>query len=432
MAEAGTGNPQDDPSRSHLNVIVVDDPAPLPEEPAEMTTFVKEEFGEDAEAMQELLAEVDGIDPLTGEPFGEDPAGADASGALDEPDPTEDPAPAQAGAEPGSQGTGVDPPADPGKPGEEPAGKGADPAPAPEAGAGDPAPDPAVLAADGKNQIPYSVLQSTRDRANLATADLERANARIAELEAGQAAAAPGAGEGARPAGTGDGTGAADRTAQRAAERAEVETAITEARDEYGDSAAKPYEVLLKRLDRMDEIEANQERILQQPSQQQQQDAAAGQDTTQIDVDAVPTLALWQADALAADAGDTTKSKVMWDLAIEQDELLEKNPAWANRPQQERFQEVVRILGGDVSGSGAPNPSQKPGEGTAGAQQRTVDDALAQAAQAGGPQTLSDLPGASAQQQDGSEWETMDTWEVAQRFQDMSPEQMEAVLARTA
>ena len=83
MAVAGTEPAQDDPSRSHLNVIVVDDPAPLPDNQEGMAQFVKDEFGDDAEAMQELLAEVDGIDPLTGEPFGEDPPGADAGGALD-------------------------------------------------------------------------------------------------------------------------------------------------------------------------------------------------------------------------------------------------------------------------------------------------------------------------------------------------------------
>ena len=75
-------------------------------------------------------------------------------------------------------------------------------------------------------------------------------------------------------------------------------------------------------------------------------------------IDGNPNLSEWQREANAAKAGDVTKSTLKWEQALAMDGALKNNPEWAGRSMADRFGEVVKILGGDAPGSGAPAPSQ--------------------------------------------------------------------------
>ena len=429
MADVATPTPEVDPSQRHLVEVVVPDGDPLPDDPAELARLAESEFGVDAPAMQELFAQVDGLDPLTGEALAPDPEGG-AQPPATEPDPA-----------PGTPGEGSPPqitvadPADPSPPsgggegeGKQPAA-GADPAPTPEGGtAEDPAAqaDPAgVATADGKHVIPYSVLQTTREQNN-------QLRARIEELEAARVQPAPPVPGTTEP--TPD-PGVAERAAaaaQEAARRAEVNEAVAKVESEFGEEAAKPYRTILEENGQLrDRLARVEERFVADDGRQFRD----LQSQIQTAIDQVPAMADWQADAEAARAGDTTKSAHMWELVMANDAVLQRSAEWQGRPRVERYQHVAKMLGGgDAPASGAPNPSQEPGGGTPAptpeqqaAAQRAVDRSAGP-----GVTSLTDLPGSAPTQTDGQQYETMDAMELTDAFDGMSTAAIEELLARTA
>lgn len=98
----------------------------------------------------------------------------------------------------------------------------------------------------------------------------------------------------------------------------------------------------------------------------------------QEDVDEVPELLAWQ----------TNPDQAMFTAAVQMDNYLRAQPAWANKPQAERFAEVVRRVKQDAGIA----DQQRPAEPTKQRQQIDPKEAI-KAAPRRAPASLSDLTG---------------------------------------
>lgn len=228
----------------------------------------------------------------------------------------------------------------------EPAAPAAAPAPvaASQPAAAQPVPD-GVLTKDGKQVIPYEVLQQTRDQANQAKAQaaevqaqLEAANRQLAEL-----------------------------TARMNAGRSPDQQSEPFNPDDF----PKPL---------VDQLQAMNQQIAELKQAKEQSDAeatrlrlrAAAQEA-QPHIDANPYLRQWQA-----------KGGAVWQEAAKVDNALKADPAWQAKPLAERFAEVARRVCDTYCIPYAPqgNPAPTP----------TPTPQPAPAAQAG-PTSISDIPG---------------------------------------
>lgn len=112
------------------------------------------------------------------------------------------------------------------------------------------------------------------------------------------------------------------------------------------------------------------------------------------------------------------------------DEVLRTQPKWQGKPLQERFEAAVRMfeaVNGVIEVPGSAGKNLPADDASA-----KVDAAVKKAeAQAQGPHTLSDIPGGSpAPSNDHDAFEGMTSTALTERFMTMSPEQIEAELAR--
>lgn len=128
-------------------------------------------------------------------------------------------------------------------------------------------------------------------------------------------------------------------------------------------------------------------------------------------IGAHPLLSSWQ-----------QKGGVVWGRAIELDEAIKSDPAWANKPLAERFGEVQKRLA-DELGITAPAAHQ---------QQQAAAPAPATPEPTNfRPNTLSDLGGGAATQHDPLD-ASQDGMALARRFATMTPEQIAAAVRRSA
>lgn len=118
-------------------------------------------------------------------------------------------------------------------------------------------------------------------------------------------------------------------------------------------------------------------------------------------IDAVPELATWHSSA---------KHQTEFDLAVAADALLQRLPAWRDKPLPERFAEAVRRVKADIS-----PPAAEPQEPRREAARKAIAQATRQL-----PETLSDLGGASNTQQP----------DTVARYAKMSDDDIFADLAR--
>ena len=148
----------------------------------------------------------------------------------------------------------------------------------------------------------------------------------------------------------------------RVSQRDALKDTIGKLREDYGEDLAGVVDKLAGAIDSRDQTidtltERNNEMVDHLETGDQ---AAAKREGAEVQrmIDGNPTLSEWQREANAAAAGDVTKSALKWNLALAHDDALKKSPEWTGRSMADRFGEVVKILGSDAPGSGAPAPSQ--------------------------------------------------------------------------
>ena len=270
-------------------------------------------------------------------------------------------------------------------------------------------PDKKVIAGPTEDAevIPYEELQSTRAKVVSLQTRLDTIQAGDAIREKVQ-------------------TGITATRAQWVEEDKPLLAKIAEVEEAYGEDAAKAMKDILgaRQADREQIVQLTTESETRKLTDAREADAQADQEIHR-DIDASADLRAWKANSDAFKGGDTTKSAENWNMALAVDAALLKNEVWANKPQPERFTEVVKLVKLSTGASSA---------GTPGASDKTEKDLETEIAkQAAGaktdlPPSLSVLPGGEAPKDLDAKLETMSAAEI--EALGLTPEQIDAISER--
>lgn len=259
-----------------------------------------------------------------------------------------------------------------------------------------------VLARDGKNVIPFSVLKSERDRAARAEQLAKEASDKIAALEAQLAAGNQGAksGEGAR-------------TTEAAPE---ADAMTPEELEAFKEDFPIQYKAYMAQQATIKALRAQHQQVEQDRQQQQVERQRTQAEQVRDAIDATPKLAHIQAtdpDRFAT--------------AQRFDAVLREDPKWADKPLAERFAEVVKLVEtthGAIEIPGAKtNPPQKSPEEL----RKEAEAVAAASAKKTVPTSMSDFPaGAAPANSEKEALETMTHAQLADKFAKMTPDQLDA------
>lgn len=246
-----------------------------------------------------------------------------------------------------------------------------------------------VLAKDGKNMLPFSVLQGTREE-----------KARLEQLVAAQTAEIErlkGGGDVASPGTTGEEGGE-----QSAAELSAEDLASIEA--EFPALG----KLLRAQQDTIDRLSGEQAARASERAQQ------VGIEVQAI-IDTKPKLAHLQATNPEA-----------WADVVEIDNRMGASRKWANKPMAERFDAVIKVY--EAENGAIAMPQEDPNQDVDITKITKPKSAPAYR----GTTTLSDLPGGTEAPIDElASIEQASAIELTRRFEDMTPEQLERFIAST-
>lgn len=257
-----------------------------------------------------------------------------------------------------------------------------------------------VLTKDGKNTLPFEVLQDARARATGAEAALQEAQAtvlaygdRIKALEAGKAD--PGAGK--------------EKTVD------ELEEAMERVREE-APWLVGPMQTLIGTVKALGGkvAEYEQERV-----ETEEQAEARVKHAVNAALEANPTLVLWQ----------SLEDQSLFQEAVDFDKAIRANPAQARRyPTFEaRFEQVVKLVRANHEGEDIPLPqaTAAPAKQPSAAELKArADAALKKAEDATTVRTLTDVPGGQGEVTTEEHLERMDALDLADKFGKMTPSQV--------
>ena len=280
--------------------------------------------------------------------------------------------------------------------------------------------DPAgVYGADGQ-VLPYDVLAITRQRAT----NLQEENRELRRRLLDRGAAAD-ADAGARQ----DTSGQADATPP--VDTKALREKVTALKENYGEDIGEVLDGLMTGVEKLTDQNTRLQRHLQDTAAGEQHNA---QNALQRDIEAIPELAKWQADAIAFEQGDLEKDPSYFADAETFDERLALRPEWANKPRPERFQRavsMVKMMRGEAPSSGSPSASTDTGGEPAPAATGDVDRIIADAQRASRtPGTAGEVTGAApASDTDKDPLDSMDDTELETYLLNATPEQRQAFYA---
>lgn len=236
-----------------------------------------------------------------------------------------------------------------------------------------------IASKDGKHTIPYDVLKSERERRKAAEQAMQELQARI---EAMQQTGKP------------------------------QEVAEGEASTDDLDSMAEDFPAVAKLLAHTRKLEQQLQTVAQRMEQEDRQRQEATMAEVRQAVDANPTLLHWEHN-------DPDR----WAAAIEADTKLQASPAHRGLTLEQRLAKAVEIVdafyGPDTA---APRAQAKP-------QEKPAKRVAAEAKSA--PRTLSDIPGGAVPASDPmEEFAQMSADRLGSQMQNMTPDQITALLAR--
>ena len=252
---------------------------------------------------------------------------------------------------------------------------------------------------DGKHVIPYSVLKSERARAANAERQIQEMVARVAELEA---AVKSGQNPPAKTSDTAD-TQTTDEDDRLAALEEDFPTVAAELKATRDTIKALQAQIkdTAKSTEAIERERASQEAM-----------------TVQEAIDSVPKMAHIPAENAEA-----------FEMAKQFDATLRARPEWEGKPLSERFAKVVELVESTMGAIEVPG-LKKPAEPNTTALKAAAEKALAQAPKAV-PTSLSQFPaGEPVATDEKSAIETMTHAQIQARFASMTPDQLDAYLAK--
>lgn len=256
-----------------------------------------------------------------------------------------------------------------------------------------------VLAKDGKNVIPYAVLESARRTAQDATELARDQQQQIADLKATIAA-------GNKPA---------EQAPADAGMLTDDELTALE-----GDSPTLA-KVLRAQQATIQKLTGTVNKLESHTRDQIADEETEIKSDIQKAIDATPELAGWQA----------AEDQAQWNRASAFDKVLRELPEYAEVPFEQRFKKVVEMTKSALSVENAPPAKREPDPKPA-----ANADAVKAAAAAKlknvttTPRSLSDIPGgAPPAQSERENVENMSSVALGQKFLSMTKDQMDAYLA---
>lgn len=256
-----------------------------------------------------------------------------------------------------------------------------------------------ILSADGKHQIPYTVLKQEREARRAAA---EQAAMLQAELEALKAAQAAG-------------------VAAQEIPETPIDPELAELESEFPE-IAKMNQATRAEMNRLRQEMQDKDQRLQAMAAQWEREQQAKQlvemEQVHAAIDANPTLRF-----LRSEDGD----QKLWEAAVQIDVELQGRPAWAEKPVAERFAAVVRRLEEDFGPVSVPGKYQSVATKAAkpAAKPKEVEEDIPF-------NTLSDLRGGSSPESDELNLNSASTMDLQSRLLKMTPAQQDEWLARLA
>ncbi|WP_043767491.1 hypothetical protein [Algiphilus aromaticivorans] len=251
-----------------------------------------------------------------------------------------------------------------------------------------------VLTRDGKNVIPYHVLEQTRRRAT----EAERENSQLREQ--------------------------AQEAKRKDQELEQMRQKLTEHAEAQGDQVQQQgdpleglneddYPAELVNAIKAANARANEaHQAMQEMRKQTQQREASERQKTQSEIqthiDANPDLSAWQAEN-----GDA------WAAAVAHDQRLRESPRWADKPLEERFKKAVELTKAELDLHDPAPAGSGDTKSDDGQQAKTDQGAAVSSKQDDVPAGISDIPGGATPSQSQQEGED-----------DMSPQALAAKVDR--
>lgn len=248
----------------------------------------------------------------------------------------------------------------------------------------------------GTGTIPYEVLTGARKQAAQANAELASTKAKLEETQAELAKLTQAQAGGGKPAGQGQQAGAAEAVVLTDEDLADMPEPVQKlaryARSLEGKVA---------------QLETATSRVFDDHAQHQQE-------STQDAIDAVPDIAEWQA-----------KGGTLWRAAVDKDQALRSDPAWANKPMRERFEHVAKAVREEI-GLPPRQQNQQQNQGKPGGAA-----AAAKAAELAPPASQSHIPGGGAPALDANDSiERTSVTGLAARMNGMRDSDIDALLSQ--
>jgi len=247
-----------------------------------------------------------------------------------------------------------------------------------------------ILAKDGKNVIPYSQLESARQRA-LAAEQLAQSQAE--ELERLRAAK--------------------DTDSNV---NADVQMLSDDDLNALAQDSPTLAKVMRAQQNMIQKLTGTVEELASEQGRQIANETSTVKSEIQSAIDATPLLAEWQ----------TAEDQTLWNEASRFDKLLRESPRYANVPFEERFAKVVELTQTALGLEREEEIQAKP-ELTQSQIRAAAEAKMKKAVPL--PKTLSDIPGGAPPAVDEKDrLEQMSSVELGQKFLGMTPDQMQAYL----
>lgn len=250
-----------------------------------------------------------------------------------------------------------------------------------------------VLSADGKHQIPYSVLRRERD----ARRNMEAENAALQQQI-----------EALKQQKPGEATQVTDVPIMDDAEL----NALAEEFPELAKVTAATRSENMRLRQELESTKNRVETMVSQWEKEQQAKQQAEVEKVNSEIDANPVLRYLRAE------GDES----LWKAAVEIDQRLQNSPAWAGKSIGERFAKVVERLEEDFGPVQVPaeyqSPARKPAVKTA--PKKPIEDDEDELT----INTLSDLKGGSSPESSGINADNLTAADIGNIFLKMDPSQL--------
>jgi hypothetical protein len=245
-----------------------------------------------------------------------------------------------------------------------------------------------IATKSGKGQIPYTVLQTERERRQAAEQAMQQMQQRLDE---------------------------ATRGTNTPSQPTEVAETTDDELAEISNDFPQIGKVIKQLQAKLQDTQTQLQKVRQTEESRAEVEQSQAQKSVQEAMDENPKLLHWQAN-----------DPDLFEQAVQIDQSLQTNPRFSHLSLTERFAKVVVAMEA-IHGS-----DEKPTEPEVSTEKlvELAKEAATKAEKGGKPRTLSDLPGGLAPQSDDAKLENMSTTELAGMLASKSPEEIAAFLGR--